>query len=320
MTASKIFRKNIVALCGGVGGAKLALGLSHVLPPEQLTIVVNTGDDFEHLGLKICPDLDTVLYTLAGVNNPETGWGRAEETWSCMEVLEALGSETWFKLGDKDLALHLERAHMLASGQSLSAVTSHFCKQLGVSANVVPMSDDPVRTMIETPEGVLSFQHYFVKEQCAPCVEGFHFEGVTAAHANRAFLNALDDPNLGGIIFCPSNPFVSIGPILELPSIRERIGSLRAPRIAISPIIGGRAVKGPAAKMMHELDLPVSSLAVATHYKGLLDGLIIDQVDASEKVEIERHMASLVCPTLMNTLRDRIDLARSSLDFLKDLT
>ena len=211
----------IIALSGGVGGAKLALGLARVMPPEDLLVVVNTGDDFEHLGLSISPDIDTVAYTLAGLANRELGWGRHDETWSFMETMEALGGETWFRLGDRDVALHVERTRRLAAGRALSAVTADLCRRLGIRSRVVPMSDDPVRTRLRTEEGWLDFQEYFVHRRCEPVVHELLFQGAGAARAHPEFLAALADPALLAIVICPSNPFISVEPILAIPGVRQ---------------------------------------------------------------------------------------------------
>jgi len=270
----------VVALSGGVGGAKLALGLYRALPPDVLMVVCNTGDDFEHLGLSISPDLDTVLYTLAGIANPETGWGRAGERWSFMQALAQLGGETWFRLGDADLATHVERTRRLAAGESLSAISDDFRRRLGVRARLEPMCDEPVRTMVATADGVLPFQRYFVERRCVPKVTGFAFEGAGTARPTPALREALAGGALEAVVICPSNPFISIDPILAVPGLREAIVACRAPIVAVSPIIGGRAVKGPTAKMMAELGVPASARAVAQRYGGLLDGFVLDEADA----------------------------------------
>ena len=235
----------VVALSGGIGGAKLALGLYRVLPPDSLTVICNPGDDFDHLGLRICPDADTVVYTLAGAANPETGWGRAGETWTFMRVLADLGGETWFRLGDGDLALHVERTRRLAAGEPLSRVTEDVAHRLGVRARIVPACDAAVRTIVLTPDGRLSFQHYFVRDRCEPAVTGFDFEGAAEAHPCGAALEALADPSLRCVVVCPSNPFISIDSILAVPGMRDAIRAAAAPVIGVSPIVGGGAVKGP---------------------------------------------------------------------------
>jgi LPPG:FO 2-phospho-L-lactate transferase len=302
----------IIALSGGVGGAKLALGLARVMPPEQLVVVVNTGDDFEHLGLSISPDIDTVTYTLAGVANRELGWGRQEETWSFMETMEALGGETWFRLGDRDVALHVERTRRLNAGETLSAVTSDFCRRLGIKSHVVPMSDDPVRTRLRTDEGWLDFQEYFVHRRCEPEVHELLFQGAGAARAHPDFLAALHDPSLQAIVICPSNPFISVEPILAIPGVRQAMIDSPAPIIAVSPIIAGQAVKGPTAKMMKELGLDPSAGTVAHRYHDLLDGYVIDHADMSEVVSIDARVT--LAQTLMRTMEDREALARTVLD------
>jgi LPPG:FO 2-phospho-L-lactate transferase len=301
----------VLALSGGIGGAKLALGLSRVLPPGQLTVVANTGDDFEHLGLSISPDLDTLMYSLAGLDNPETGWGRRGETWTFMAALSALGGESWFQLGDGDLATHVERTRRLRQGETLAAITDDLRRRLGVTARLLPMSDDMVRTRVLTDEGWLDFQDYFVRLRCAPTVRELRFEGAAAAKPNAAFLRALTDPRLNAVIICPSNPFISIDPILALPGVREAIAACPAPVVAVSPIIGERAVKGPTAKMMRELGLPVTAAAVARHYAGLLDLYIVDDADRATTAGLDATVIST--KTLMVTLADREALARDVL-------
>jgi LPPG:FO 2-phospho-L-lactate transferase len=308
---------SVVALSGGIGGAKLALGLYRTLPPDTLLVVCNTGDDFEHLGLSISPDIDTVLYTLAGIANPETGWGRAGETWSFMRALEELGGETWFRLGDADLAAHVERTRRFAAGQSLSAITDHFGQRLALRARLLPMCDQPVRTMVRTEGGLLPFQRYFVEQGCAPKVSGFEFQGAGAARPSPALLGALAASELEAVVICPSNPFISIDPILAVPGLRAAIAACRAPVVAVSPIIAGRAVKGPTAKMMMELGLPTSARAVAEHYGDLLDGFVLDQADADEAKAID--MPCLTARTLMASEDDKRALAAEVLAFARRL-
>lgn len=307
-----------VALSGGVGGTKLVLGLTHVLDPSALVVVANTGDDFEHLGLHVSPDLDTLTYTLAGLANRSTGWGREDESWGFMAALAALGGEDWFLLGDGDLAMHVERTRRLANGESLTAVTAHLTAQLGIATPILPMSDDPVRTMVGTADGPLAFQHYFVREKCTPAVTGFTFEGADVARPNPAFLSALDAQGLEGIVICPSNPFISIDPILALPGVRERLAASSAPVVAVSPIVGGQAIKGPTAKMMDEMGLAQTTTEVAGHYAGLLDGFVVDTVDegASDAVRA-LGMEVLVTGTVMESLDDRVALARAVLAFAR---
>jgi LPPG:FO 2-phospho-L-lactate transferase len=301
----------VLALSGGVGGAKLALGLCRILPSDTLTIVANTGDDFEHLGLAISPDLDTLLYTLSGNDNPELGWGRRGETWNFMAALEALGGETWFRLGDGDLATHVERTRRLKAGESLSAIIDDFRRRLGIIARLLPMSDDPVRTRLRTPEGWLDFQDYFVRLRCAPVISELAFEGAETARPYPDFLATLADPDLRAIVICPSNPFISIDPILAVPGIRAALRDCHAPVVAVSPIIGGKAVKGPTAKMMAELGLPVDAAAVAGHYRDFLDAYIADEEDAAAVACLD--IPVVLTRTLMQSLADREALARTIL-------
>jgi len=304
----------IVALAGGVGGAKLAAGLARVLPPDELLIAVNTGDDFEHLGVHVSPDLDTVMYTLAGLANPEAGWGRADETWSFMEALERLGGPTWFRLGDRDLATNVERTRRLHGGESLTAVTRDLCTRLGVRHAVVPMSDDPVRTVVHTDRGALEFQHYFVRDRCEPRVERLEYRGAAAARPSPALRDALARRDLAGVVFCPSNPYLSIAPILAVPGLREAIAG-RA--IAVSPIIAGRAVKGPAAKIMRELGMEPSALEVARYYRGIVRTLVIDRADAALAPSIEAlGLRAAPEDTLMSRAADRERLARACVALL----
>jgi len=307
--------RHVLALCGGVGGAKLALGLAQMLPGDSLTVAVNTGDDFEHFGLTVCPDLDTVTYTLSGLSNNQAGWGREDESWNCLETLERLGAETWFRLGDRDLALHLARRALLDSGATLSEVTDAICGKLGIRHRVVPMSDQPVRTMVDTEQGELSFQHYFVREQCRPRVRGFRFAGVSEADWSPGLQAALADPGLCAIIICPSNPFVSVGPILSLPGLLGALRAHRAPILAVSPIVGGKAIKGPTGKMMEELGLELSALGVFQHYGDLLDGYVIDEQDRDMEGRFTDPERVFFCNTMMETLDDRRQLARHCLGF-----
>jgi LPPG:FO 2-phospho-L-lactate transferase len=304
----------VVALSGGVGGAKLALGLSRVLPPDELVIVANTGDDFEHLGLSISPDIDTLTYVLSGLDNPVTGWGRRDETWSFMETIGALGGETWFRLGDRDLALHVERTRRLKAGETLSQITGDICRRLGIAARVLPMSDDRVRTRVRSDDGWIDFQDYFVRQQCRPIVRELVFEGADKARAQPDIIATLKSGKLRAVVICPSNPFISIEPILAVPGMRATLAGCGAPVVAVSPIVDGRAVKGPTAKMMQELGLPVSAASVAQRYGDLLRGYVVDTADA-EGVQAKIRIA----PTLMTTLEDREALARTTLDFADSL-
>ncbi|MBT3712135.1 MAG: 2-phospho-L-lactate transferase [Anaerolineae bacterium] len=303
----------IVALAGGVGGAKLAHGLAQILPPENLTTIVNTGDDFEHLGLNISPDLDTVCYTLAGLANPVTGWGRVDKSWNVFENLEQLGAPTWFRLGDQDLGTHLERSRRLRKGDTLSAITNDFCKAWGIKHTILPMTDDPMPTIVDTVEkGELTFQEYFVHQCCKPKVKGFRFEAVEKARPAPGVLEAIDQAD--AIVICPSNPWVSIDPILAVASLNH------ACVVALSPIIGGETVKGPAAKMYRELEISPSALAVAKHYEGLLSGFIFDQVDKELKFEIENlGMQTMMTDSLMKNLEGKIRVAKDVLKFIDTL-
>ena len=305
----------VVALSGGIGGAKLALGLYRALPPDSLMVACNTGDDFEHLGLSISPDMDTVLYTLAGIANPETGWGRADETWRFMQALESLGGETWFRLGDADLAIHVERTRRLAAGENLSEISDDLCSRLGVRACLVPMSDQPVRTMVHTDDGILAFQRYFVQNRCQPGVTGFTFHGAGDAHPALPLWEALISEELEAIVICPSNPFISIDPILAVPGLRGAIADCGAPVVAVSPIIGGNAVKGPAAKMMSELGIPPSARAVVEHYDGLLTGFVLDDADKGTLTDLPCMHTRI----LMESEEDKTTLANQVLEFAREI-
>ncbi len=308
----------VLAISGGVGGAKLALGLSHLLGPEQLTIVANTADDFEHLGLHISPDLDTLMYTLAGLDNPVQGWGLDGESWTVMDALEALGGETWFRLGDRDLATHLYRSAQLRAGRRLSEVTRDLCSTMLVEHPIVPMTDDVVATMIETGGSLISFQDYFVKQSCAPSVQSISFVGAERAQPHPLWFNQLFDSELDAIIVCPSNPFVSVDPILSLPGVRDAIRETSARVIAVSPIIGGQAVKGPAALMLKQLGHDVSAWGVGEYYREWVDTLVIDQLDATLSARIEDLGLKVeVLPTMMNTLEERVCLAAAVLEMVK---
>lgn len=304
---------DILALCGGIGGAKLALGLYRVLEAGRLTLVVNTGDDFEHLGLNISPDLDTVLYTLAGLADPARGWGRAQETWEFMAALRQLDGEDWFQLGDRDLAMHVLRTNWLRSSKTLTEFAAHMARQLGISARILPMTDAAVRTIVDTSEGHLPFQYYFVRRHCEPAVRGIRFEGATEARPAPGLVELIGSQTLRAIVICPSNPYLSIDPILAVPGIAAALGASAAPVVAVSPIIGGQAVKGPTGKIMAELGIAASQRAIAAHYRGLIDGLVIDEDDADDRVQI--GVPVLVTRTLMKDIADRERLARGVVDF-----
>ena len=304
-----------LALTGGIGGAKLGLGLARILEPEALSFLVNTGDDFEHLGLHVCPDLDTLTYTLAGASNTALGWGRKDETWRFMAALAELGGETWFRLGDADLALHHTRTQMLRRGATLTEAIRALSARLGAQHPIIPMSDSPVRTWVHTAEGPLAFQHYFVRDRCRPQVTGFEFAGADDAAPSPALLKLL--PNCEGVLICPSNPYVSIDPILAVRGLASALRDCGAPIVAVSPIVGGAAIKGPTAKMMAELGVPTTAGQVAEHYQGFIDGFILDEQDAH--LDGALPVQTLVAPTVMHTLADRERLAAAALKFIQDL-
>lgn len=309
-------------LSGGVGGAKLALGFARTLADSRaLAIIANTGDDFEHLGLTICPDLDTLMYTLGGVANPETGWGRAGETDTFMRSLRALGGESWFHLGDGDLATHIERTRRTRAGETLSEATAALTARFGIAAEIVPMSDDPLRTEIVTAGRVLSFQHYFVRERCEPVVSAIRFAGASRARLAPRAAALLADPALAGIVICPSNPLISIDPILAVPGVRVALERATAPVIAVSPIVGGEALKGPTAKMLRELGREATALAIAYHYAPLIDGLVLDEVDRALLTDVRLlGLAACTAATVMRTLDDKMALARAVMEFARSLT
>jgi LPPG:FO 2-phospho-L-lactate transferase len=302
----------VTALAGGVGGAKLADGLAACLDPDSLTVIVNTADDFEHLGLWISPDLDTVTYTLAGLADPNRGWGRVDETWHFMDVLQTLGGPTWFRLGDHDLALHHYRTMRREQGESLSRITEEIRTQFGIETAILPMCDEPVQTMVMTKDGELSFQVYFVAEQCEPHVEGFRFNGIEKARVTAAVRDSIEAADL--VVFCPSNPWVSLDPIIAVGEMRALVA--QKPTYMVSPIVAGKTIKGPAAKMYSELGIPASALAVADHYADLLEGMLIDRQDAQLAAQIEALGIQVrLEQTIMHTSEDRVRVAQSVLDF-----
>ena len=305
-------RDLVVALSGGIGGAKLALGLSRIVKPDNLIVVANVGDDFEHFGLHVSPDTDTLMYTLASLDNTKLGWGRRDETWAFMEALSALGGEDWFRLGDRDLAVHVVRTGRLKAGETLSAITADFCGRLGVGPRVLPVTDDRLRTRLRTDEGWLDFQDYFVRLQCRPQVRELAFEGAADARPHPDLLAALRDERLRAVVICPSNPFISVEPILAVPGMRAALSACAAPVIAVSPIIGGHAVKGPTAKMMTELGMIPSAAAVAKRYGELIDGYVMDTADAQEAADVKPKVT--LAPTLMTSLAEREQLARVALE------
>ncbi|MCI0711993.1 MAG: 2-phospho-L-lactate transferase [Chloroflexi bacterium] len=313
--------KKIVALAGGVGGAKFAHGLAKLLPAGNLTVIVNTGDDFVHYGLNISPDLDTVMYTLAGYANPVTGWGILNETWHMAEMMKIYDEPIWFNLGDHDLATHLIRTHGLRNGETLTAITRRLSSALGIQHHILPASDDTLATIVETKEsGTLNFQEYFVKYRWQPTVTSITFKGEDTAQTTSAVMTALNEADM--IVICPSNPMLSIEPLLKPAGLRARIESRQIPCVAISPLIGGKAVKGPADKLMTELDLPATQTSIARYYAGLIDGLVVDTTDAHEGDAVREafpEMSILATETLMKNEEDRAVLAESVLNWTREV-
>lgn len=309
----------VVALAGGVGGAKLADGLYRVLAPHELSVVVNTADDLDLFGVRVCPDADTVMYTLSGLANPATGWGVEGDTFNVLEMLGRYGRDVWFKLGDRDFATHLERTERLRRGESLTDVIGHLTRALGIQAQILPMSDEPVATLVRTPGGVLDFQDYFVRRHHSDRVSGVEFAGVEKSRPSQAVRDALRGAD--AVVFCPSNPIVSIGPILAVPGLRALIQGFSVPRVAVSPIVGGQALRGPADRMLESLGHEVSAFGVARLYEGVIDGMVIDEVDADLAPRIEDlGMRALIAPTVMLDRETRLDLARRVLRFVGALS
>ena len=299
----------VLALAGGVGGAKLALGLARLLPPDRLVIVVNTGDDECFHGLRVSPDLDTVMYTLAGLADPDRGWGLAGETFNTLEMLGRYGSDTWFNLGDRDLATHIRRTQLLQQGATLSEVTADLCHHLGVAHRIVPMSDEPVRTMVDTQAGELPMQQYFVQRQSEPRVRGVRYAGAEAALPSPGFQSALGRAKL--VVFCPSNPFLSLDPILAIPGVRDSLKSFPGRRVAVSPIVGGAALRGPAAKIMSELGQEVSCVGVARRFTGICDIFFIDNQDSELSPAITAlGIKPVAAPIIMESESDKVGLAQ----------
>jgi LPPG:FO 2-phospho-L-lactate transferase len=307
----------VVALCGGVGGAKLAFGLDRIVAPGRLTVIVNTGDDFEHLGLHISPDVDTVLYTLGGLADRERGWGRTGETWNFMSAIRQLGREDWFLLGDQDLALHVARSQHLALGRGLSTFVDDIARRVGIAARVLPMTDDRVRTVVDTDIGALPFQRYFVERRCEPVVRALRFDGAATARPAAGVLEAITDPGLDLIVVCPSNPYLSIDPILAVPGIRQALVRTSTPVVAVSPIIGGRAIKGPTVKIMEELGIAATNRSIAAHYADVIDALVIDNSDNAELPSL--GIPVLTTQTLMRDDGDRQRLAAEVIAFGRSL-
>jgi LPPG:FO 2-phospho-L-lactate transferase len=319
---NSVISGKVLALSGGVGGAKLARGLAEILAPEQLTVVANTADDFDYWGLRICPDLDSVMYALADLNDTERGWGLAGETWQTIAAMRRYGGDDWFQLGDQDMATHLFRSQALRRGDSLAQVTAKMAAQLGIGLRLLPMSEQPVATRVHSDIGELAFQEYFVRERCEPAVQSLEFSGLAQASMQADFAALLSDRELKAIIICPSNPFVSVDPILSLPGCRDALASAAAPVIAVSPIVAGLALKGPAAKMMAELTLPASAVAVAEYYQqrygALIDGFVIDSSDAQLAAQFRTLAAEVeVCPTVMTDLDSKVALGQACLQFAR---
>jgi LPPG:FO 2-phospho-L-lactate transferase len=305
----------VVVLTGGVGGAKLVMGLTQIVAPESITAIVNTGDDFRHLGLWVSPDIDTLLYTLGGKANVQQGWGREGESWSFLDALRTLGGEDWFALGDGDLALHVLRTARLARGETLSRITADFARSWGIGVNMLPMTDTPVATFLDTDEGEMAFQNYFVKRRCTPAVRRILFKGADTALPAVGVCEAILSPDTRAILIAPSNPYLSIDPILAVPGIADALRAASAPVVAVTPIVGGDAVKGPTAKLMRELGVMVSPKTVADHYGDLLDGFLSDERDLALQID----MASAVCDTLMIDLKDRTRVAEAALQLANSL-
>ena len=318
MTELRSCPNGLCVLSGGVGGAKLVLGLSQVLNNDDFMTIVNTGDDFVHLGLKICPDIDTIIYTLAELVDQERGWGLKDESWNFLEKTKLLGGESWFNLGDKDLATHVHRTQRLAKGEDLTSITKNLASSFGVEAKIVPMTNDLVSTVVETREGDLAFQHYFVRDRCLPIVKRFRFEGIKSSVINPSIKEYGEENNKSAVLLAPSNPFVSIDPIIGVPGMTEELVKMKGPKIAISPIVNSKAIKGPAAKMMQELGIPSTSIEVTNHYKGLIDAIVIDHADAalSEKIE-DMGIKVFVTNTVMHSLKEKITLANECLNFIE---
>ena len=314
-----IKKKKILALSGGVGGAKLCRGLDQITDKDELVIIANTGDDFLYLGFYISPDIDTLIYTLAGENNIETGWGRTDETWKAHNVMRELGADNWFKLGDKDLEMHVYRSKEIQNGTSLTEITQKVSKIWNINSKILPMSNNSVKTIIESDIGTLSFQEYFVKKKCMPKVESITFKNKKAK-TSQIILDEMNDKNLTAIVFAPSNPYLSIDPILSLSEIKTFLHASSTPVIAVSPVVDGQAIKGPTTKIMTELGLDPSAVTIAKHYDGLIDGLILDVLDQSLVSQVEDiGIRTKVMNTVMHNDQDKIQLAQGVLDFAQEI-
>ncbi|MDF1691508.1 MAG: 2-phospho-L-lactate transferase [Zhongshania sp.] len=316
LTTESAYTGRVLALTGGVGGAKLARGLAGVLSGAQLTIAANTADDFDYWGLRICPDLDSVMYALADLNDEERGWGLKDESWRTRIAMRRLGGEEWFQIGDQDVATHILRTQLLAKGDSLASVTEKLCCGLGIPHTLLPMTEDRVATKVITDQGRLEFQEYFVRDKCEPEVRELLFDGIESAQLHPKLAALLAGDTLSAIIICPSNPFVSVDPILALHGCRELLKAAKAPVIAVSPIIAGRAVKGPAAKMMRELAMPATAAAVAAYYGDVIDAYVLDELDASYADEVAAMgLDTCVSQTMMSDVASKTQLAETILDF-----
>jgi len=305
----------VVVLSGGVGGAKFAAGLNAMLPAGQLAVIVNTADDFDHLGLRICPDLDSVLYGLAHLQDEIRGWGRRDESWNCLQALTAIGAEDWFALGDRDLAVHVFRSHMLRQGMSLAEITEHLVKALGVQNAIIPMSESRVSTVLSTDEGELALQDYFVRRRCQPKVRSLRYDGAQQARLHPKAKTVLNAPEIQAIFIAPSNPFLSIDPILSLPGVKDMLQNRRVPVIAVSPLIGGRSLKGPLSDMLESMGFEGSNATIAKHYSGLIDGMVIDSSDGQDIDELD--LPTLVVPIFMPDAPSRERLAQATLEFVQ---
>ncbi len=306
--------KHVVLLVGGVGGAKLAYGFQQILAPEQLTVIVNTGDDFWHYGLRICPDLDTIMYTLAGVVDHKNGWGIQHDTHRVLGMLQQLGENTWFRLGDLDLATHIIRTRQLQEGQTLTQVTQFLTQHYGINHQILPMTDDNVSTIVQTREyGEMEFQPYFVEHRWQPTVQALHYRGAEHAQLSPAVLDALNDAD--AIVIGPSNPWLSISPILNIPAMKTALLARDVPRIAVTPLIGGQAIKGPTAKIMRELNIPVTPASIIEFYGDILNGFVYDERDHQPSVETVRLFAE---DTLMLSDYHKSNLARALLTIIEN--
>mgnify|MGYP001312462370 FL=1 len=311
-------KRRVLAICGGIGGAKLAFGLSKILPPEELMFLVNTGDDFTYLNLKVSPDLDTVMYTLAEVNDPKRGWGIKNETWENLKVLKKYGVDTWFQLGDKDLATHIRRTQLLGEGKKLSEVTKLLCTSLSVKHLIIPMSESPVSTVVTTDKGKLAFQEYFVKFQCKPKVKKISYIGSNKAEIPKVLKKLINENRFSGVIICPSNPYLSIDPILSVPYLKLFLSERNVPVLTVSPIINNTSIKGPTSKIMKEMNIEPSVKSIADHYSGLTDILVVDNKD-KENIPRLDSVSFVFDSIYMETSNQKINLATKCLDVLEGM-